>query len=84
MRDYGACCTCYGGDQCFFAVAEVIVGLCWLELVVDDRVNGITDEKVAESSPKVGIESFKNGTKAGSSLVYLSQDLEGVISLLLN
>lgn len=62
MGDDSAGCTGDGCDDCLFSVAEVVVGLCRLDLVVDERVNGVTHEQVAESAPQMRLESLEDTT----------------------
>lgn len=80
-RSHDTCETC---DPSLFTIAEVVVGLCWFELVIEDSIDGVSYEKITESSPKVGIETFKYSWKAYSCGVYLSEDFERIIALLLD
>lgn len=73
-----------GSDETLLAVAEVVIGLDGLDLVVDQAVDAVPDNQVGEAAIEVSIEALEDSGQAGSSRMDLSQDLEGVVALLLH
>lgn len=71
MRDHSTCNTCHSSNHSFFSVAEVVIWLGWLELVVQNRVDGVSHEEIAQSAPKMRIKSLENAAQAGTGLMDL-------------
>ena len=53
-------------------------------MVIDDGVNGVSDEEVCESAVEMGVESLVESGEADSGFMYLFEYFEGIVSLLLN
>ena len=51
--------TCETCNPCFFTRAEVVVGFDWFELVIEESIDGVPYEKVAQSSPEMGVKAFE-------------------------
>lgn len=84
MRDDSTCNTCHSSNHSLLPVAEVIIRLGWLELVVQDRVDRVSHEEIAQPAPEMCVESLEDSTQPGTGLMDLPQDLERIVSLLLN
>lgn len=84
MRDDSTCNTRHTTNQSLLPVAEVIIWLRWLELVVQDRVDRVSHEEIAQPAPEMCVESLEDSAQAGTGLMDLPQNLERIVSLLLN
>lgn len=51
--------TCETCNPSFFTIAEVVVGFGWFELVIENSVDGVPYEEVAQSAPKMGVKAFE-------------------------
>ena len=84
MRDHCTCNTCHSSNHSLLPVAEVITPLGRLELVVQGRVDVVSHEEIAQPAPKMRVESLENAAQAGTGLMDLPENLERIVSLLLD